>query len=186
MAAAATSRPRNTGTSSRGTGTTVQPVAPVLVEITKRAIRRVDPSGYRNGCKYCGAKPFSEGPHHEPDCDRLYPVFLYDTEPAHRFECGECKARPFPAGYHHKESCSRYIRVDLPYSISGFDHGGGCKKCGAKPYPQGPHHDRNCSRFRNSPAYHTALAHNARCKVCKARPYPAGPHHQTDCSRYII
>lgn len=186
MAAAATSKPRDSQRSSRESEATIHPVAPVLVDLTKKVIRVDNPSEYRNGCKYCGTRPFSEGPHHEPDCDRVYPVFLYDTEPAHRYKCGECQARPFPAGYHHKKECSRYIQMDLPYSISGFGHGGGCKKCGAKPYPEGPHHDRNCSRFQTSPAYHTELAHNARCKECKARGYPAGPHHQKDCSRYII
>lgn len=164
------------------------PIPPVLFKLTRKSLQQTRPSDYNSKCKHCSKtiKPYSEGPHHEPGCPRLYPVFLLNSEPAHRRKCQHCEARPFVAGEHHRRDCPRRIKHHMNYSVGGFDYSTKCTHCGVKPYSQGPHHGKDCKRNWKYPAYATKKAHNNYCKHCEARPFPAGPHHQHDCPRHII
>jgi hypothetical protein len=63
--------------------------------------------GYGTGCRHCGARPFSEGPHHEKDCPRRDGSVRPGSRLAHSVSCGLCGARPFIAGPHHRKDCRR-------------------------------------------------------------------------------
>jgi hypothetical protein len=62
---------------------------------------------YKSKCKHCGAKPFSEGPHHERTCERWQPTRATTSDLAMSKECRYCSATPFIAGPHHKPDCRR-------------------------------------------------------------------------------
>ncbi|MFC4358605.1 hypothetical protein ACFO0N_11700 [Halobium salinum] len=61
--------------------------------------------GYRSVCKHCGARPFSEGPHHDPACNRRRETLATESELALSKGCQFCDGRPFVAGPHHDADC---------------------------------------------------------------------------------
>jgi hypothetical protein len=71
-------------------------------------------SGYNYSltCQHCGAKPFSEGPHHDPDCDRHQSELATESELAQSKQCRYCNVRPFIAGPHHTSDCQRFFEVE--------------------------------------------------------------------------
>lgn len=71
-------------------------------------------SGYNYSltCQHCGAKPFSEGPHHDPDCDRHQSELATESELAQSKQCRYCNVRPFIAGPHHTPDCWRFFEVE--------------------------------------------------------------------------
>ena len=63
---------------------------------------------YKSKCKHCGAKPFSEGPHHEQKCPRYQQSRAFNSKLAMKKQCRYCEAKPFVAGPHHSNDCKRY------------------------------------------------------------------------------
>ncbi|SEP11292.1 hypothetical protein SAMN04487948_114113 [Halogranum amylolyticum] len=66
---------------------------------------------YSVACTHCGAKPFSEGPHHDPDCDRHQSELATESELVQSKQCRYCNVRPFIAGPHHASDCRRFFDV---------------------------------------------------------------------------
>jgi hypothetical protein len=70
--------------------------------------------GYRYNvvCTHCGAKPFSEGPHHDVTCERHQSALAVESDLAQSKRCRYCGARPFLAGPHHVSDCRRFFEVE--------------------------------------------------------------------------
>lgn len=153
---------------------------------TGSALNAVSSSDYNSECKNCGAKPFSEGPHHGSSCSRNQDKLALSTDLAHRYSCTHCGAQPFVAGAHHQRDCPRRIKKHIERSVTGgHNYSKTCKHCGVKPFSQGPHHDSDCKRNWSYSAYETELAHKYECSKCGAKPFVAGPHHKKSCSRHF-
>lgn len=153
---------------------------------TDSALQTVSSSDYSSECQNCGAKPFSEGPHHSSSCSRHEDRLALSTKLAHRYSCTHCGAQPFVAGAHHKRDCPRRIKKHIERSVTGdYDYSTTCTHCGVKPFTQGPHHDSDCKRNWSYSAYATKLAHKYECSNCGAKPFVAGPHHRGSCDRHF-
>ncbi|WP_157573571.1 DDRGK domain-containing protein [Haloplanus natans] len=155
----------------------------VAAKYTLPALKKCVDTGLSTTCKNCGAKPFSEGPHHT--CSREEKVLRLSTDLAHKYSCGECNAQPFVPGVHHRRDCSRRLKKKVKDVVENRDYSTPCKYCGVKPFSQGPHHDSDCDRKWSYVAYSTKLAHMYNCAECDARPFVAGPHHKDSCSRHF-
>lgn len=142
---------------------------------------------YKHKCKHCDneVRPYSEGPHHEQECQRYSPVLRYDTELAHEKKCKHCDARPPIAGFHHTPDCPRGFPALTPWDVERDDYRSKCKHCSVRPFSEGPHHHSDCDRHTPLPLFHTDLAHKYKCTHCDARPFAAGPHHLEDCQRRV-
>lgn len=67
---------------------------------------------YKSPCKHCGAKPFSEGPHHHATCVRHQPMVATESDLVLQYECRYCGVEPFIAGPHHAADCRRFFEVE--------------------------------------------------------------------------
>jgi len=159
-----------------------------LLATTIIPLEIVESNDYNHHCKYCDSevRPFAEGPHHDPNCQRHGHILQISTADAHDKRCKHCSARPFVAGFHHKPDCPRAFPAIPTWKVTNGDYKHKCKHCNSdvRPISEGPHHDEKCSRHASIPYFHTDTAHEYHCTYCDARPFTAGPHHREDCRRH--
>lgn len=159
-----------------------------LLTTTVLPLEIVDSNDYKHKCKHCESevRPFVEGPHHEPECQRHTHILQIDTASAHDKHCKHCSARPFVAGFHHKPDCPRGFPAVPTWEIERDNYSHKCKHCSSevRPISEGPHHEDQCPRHESLPLFHTDLAHEYKCTHCDARPFTAGPHHRRNCQRH--
>lgn len=159
-----------------------------LLTTTVIPLEIVEPADYKHQCKYCDSevRPFTEGPHHDSDCQRHAHILQIDTADAHDKRCKHCSARPFVAGFHHRPDCPRGFPAIPTWEIERDDYKHKCKYCNSevRPISEGPHHEDQCQRHAKIPLFHTETAHDKHCTHCEARPFTAGPHHRNDCQRH--